>query len=144
MHVVVGPVSSHSARSWLAYARSVVADIQSVAPNRSCSSPEVVAIFEEYLDMWDEVAFLAGDDPFRWEYDVPVEAAEYHMHAFNQVANVLADRAARGEGVQAPDESDEFYIVLVNSLLAAFVDCSPSSAEFAQHLGAFWPGPVNV
>ena len=144
MRVVVGPVAAESARAWLGYAREVLTEFDELLPAYPCDSGEVVAIFERYLDQWDEVAYVAGDDPFQWSDDLAPEIVEYHVHAFNQIATALAERAARRGGRMSPVAGDEFYTSLVNGIVAGLADGPESSAEFAQHLGAFWPFPASV
>lgn len=138
MRVVVGPVSNASARSWLDYAQGVVDELTAIAPDACFSTPEVREIFESYLAEWRRVARRRGD--FVWEADIPAEQAEYHMHAFHQVAAMLAEREHQTGAASAPDESREFYVALLSSVLSALEAESAASAEFAQHLGRFWPG----
>lgn len=138
MRVVVGPVSRESARAWLGYARSVVDELSDIAPGQCFTTPEVLAVFSEYLDSWDRAARRSGD--FFWEDEIATEQVEYHMHSFHQVAGMLRDRQERLGAAQAPDEGDAFYLALLNGVLSALETESASSAEFAQHLGRFWPG----
>ncbi len=138
MRVVVGPVSNKSARSWLDYARSVVDDLTSIAPDECFSTPEVRDIFEAYLDEWGSAARRRG--PFVWESEIPAEEVEYHMHAFHQVAGLLSQREEQTGTSAAPEESKEFYLALLSGVLSALETESDASAEFAQHLGRFWPG----
>lgn len=142
MRVVVGPVSRSSAKAWLGYARRVVDELGELAPDATFSSPEVVATFTDYLDQWDVAAATSGE--FVWESEIPAEHVEFHMHAFHQVATVLREREERVGARQAPEEAQEFYLALLQGVLTALEAESQASAEFAQHLGRFWPGQEMV
>lgn len=138
MRVVVGPVSAQSAVAWLVYARRVVDELELLAPGECFTTPEVKAIFDGYLDEWDEVAARGGD--FCWETDIVPERVEHHVHAFHQVATMLARRAEETGQPQSPPDSDEFYTALLAGVLSALRSESQASAEFAQYLAQFWPG----
>lgn len=140
MRVVVGPVSRTSAAAWLAYARSVVDDLSVIAPGQCFATPELRQIFEHYLDVWGQAAASAEGGNFVWDADIPTEEVEYHMHAFHQVAGMLRDRQEQSGAAQAPEAGEEFYLALLHGVLGALETESAASAEFAQHLGRFWPG----
>ena len=138
MRVVVGPVSSGSAKEWLAYAREVVDDLDSLAPGECFSTPEVRSIFDGYLQAWEETAAAGGE--FVWSCDVPPEQIEYHVHAFHQVATMLAKREADIGEPQSPESGRPFYAAVLRGALGALEVEGPSSAAFAQELRQFWPG----
>lgn len=140
MRVVVGPVSRTSAQAWLGYARSVVDDLSNIAPGECFATPEVRQIFGHYLQVWDQAAAASETGKFVWDADIPTEQVEYHMHAFHQVAAMLRERQEQLGAAQAPEEGDEFYLALLHGVLSALEAESAASAEFAQHLGRFWPG----
>lgn len=138
MRVVVGPVSNRSAREWLAHARQVVDELDALAPGECFSTPEVRSAFDAYLREWSDEA--STGDRFLWERDLPAEQVEYHLHAFHQLASMLAEQAERFGRPQAPPESREFYTAVLRGTLSALEAENPASAAFAQHLGQFWPG----
>lgn len=138
MRVVVGPVSASSAAEWIGHARGILRDLDRLAPGECFSTPEVRAIFDSYLSEWEAV--LREDGMFVWERDIPAEQVEYHLHAYHQVADMLADPDVRRRTGGPPPEGEEFVLALLNGVLSALEAESPSSAAFAKHLGAFWPG----
>jgi hypothetical protein len=143
MRVVVGPVSNQSAKAWLRYAHTVLGEIAHDPPNACFSSPEVVRVFEDYVDQWDGVVRRAGEKPFWWACDVSDEQVKYHVHAFHQVVSYLAALAKDAGYRRSPLEGDEFYTVLVAALIDALGQGTSDLAEFAEHLSEFWPGPVS-
>jgi hypothetical protein len=134
--VVIGPVSSASALAWLDYADGVLDELGAMAPGECFTSPEVIEVFRGYVTSWR--ASAVGPE-LLWERDIPAEQVEYDMHAFQRVAEVLAERAER-EGTAAPEEGEDFYLALLQGVLSALEAEGPASAAFAQHLGEFWPG----
>jgi hypothetical protein len=140
MRVVVGPVDAGSASVWLAYARDVLDELETMAPGECFTSPQVLATFRHYVDEWSSVS---DGEKFLWEQDIPAEQVEYNMHAFQRVAGVLAERAER-EGPKAPPEGEDFYLALLHGVLAALEAEGPASAAFAKHLGEFWPGRGSI
>lgn len=138
MRVVVGPVSANSAAAWIGHAREILDDLDSLAPGECFSTPEICAIFDSYLSEWE--AALHEDEKFVWERDIPAEQVEYHLHAYHQVADMLAGPGRRHHTAGPPAEGEEFALALLGGVLSALEAESPSSASFAKHLGAFWPG----
>jgi hypothetical protein len=128
----VGPVPSSSVLSWVSYSRDVLARNDMRMPD------DVVTAFLAILDEWTELAEQSAK--FRWSTEVPVDVAEYLVHAFYRIAQRLADEAElRGYNL-LPAESDEFNWTLVRSLLDALSKGGGSAGEFAEHLRSFWPG----
>jgi hypothetical protein len=140
MRVVIGPVSAESAALWLGYARTVVDDLEAVAPGASFANADVQAIFDTYLSEWEAAARREG--PFLWSCELPAEQMEYHLHVFHQLATLLAEQAERRGTVLLPDGGREFYAAVLRGALAALESEGPASAAFARHLGEFWPGPA--
>jgi hypothetical protein len=138
VHVRLGPLPSDSARSWIGYARDVLAAVPTEAGGEGVWLPaDAVAGFEQFLDDWA----LAADesDTFRWRGEIPREQAEYLFHAFFRVATHLSARAET-TGPMAPVESEPFYRTLVGGLLTALDQEGDATSEFSEHLRAFWPG----
>lgn len=142
MQLVIGPVSSESARQWLSHARTVVDELTDLAPGACFATPEVQAIFDDYLTQWTHEADRGAE--FLWAQDVPAERLEFHVHAFHQLATALSQRAEETGETLIPEDGREFYAAVVRGALAALEGESPASAAFAQHLGAFWPGKELV
>lgn len=136
MRVVIGPVSVASATAWLDYADEVLDELSAMAPGECFTTPEVLAVFREYVTSWRDEAVGTS---MVWEREIPTEQVEYHMHAFQRVAEVLAARAEQ-QGRKAPPEGEDFYSALLTGVLAALEAEGPSSAAFAKHLSEFWPG----
>lgn len=134
--MVIGPVSSASALAWLDYADDVLDELGAMAPGECFTTPEVLEIFRSYVDSWR--AAVAGDEMV-WERDIPPEQVEYHMHAFQRVAEVL-DRRAGEQGTASPPEGEDFYAAILQGVLSALDAEGPASAAFAEHLSEFWPG----
>lgn len=126
----------------MAYARQVLAELDALAPGECFTEPDVQAIFEGYLTAWEDCAVdaAARGDKFLWEADLPAEQVEYHMHAFQKVADVLDARRARTGVRRGPEEGEDFYVAVLNGALTALEAEGASHAAYAQHLGEFWPG----
>lgn len=140
MRVVIGPVDVRSAEAFVGYARRALRDVGAMAPGECFTTPEVIAVFQAFLDRWDDAT--AGEE-FFWEADLPAEQVEYNMHALQRVAGVLAERAER-EGRQMPLEAEDFYLALLHGVLIALEAEGPSSAAYAKHLAEFWPGRERI
>lgn len=124
---------SPSALSWIDYASGVVA-----APDPTLSD-DVTGRFRSLLEEWRSIAERSGT--FHWSIELPVDMAEYLVHAFFRLAWRLAEQAEQHGGATAPPEGDRFYRLLVRSLLDALAaDGGPSAAAFSEHLRSFWPG----
>ena len=138
MRVVIGPVSTQSAQTWITYAKRIVDVLDALAPGECFATPEVRSVFERYLAEWEAAA--GRRDVFLWERDLPAEEVEYHVHAFHQVATMLARREEAAGEPQAPVGGEEFYAAILRGALTALDAEGPASSAFAQHLGEFWPG----
>jgi hypothetical protein len=136
MRVVIGPVSVPSANAWLDYAEEVLGELASMAPGECFTTPEVLEVFRAYVASWREAA--VGTEMV-WERDIRPEQVEYDMHAFQRVAQLLAQRAEE-HGLAAPPEGEDFYVAVLQGVLAALDAEGPSSAAYAEHLAEFWPG----
>lgn len=136
MRVVIGPVGVASAVAWLDYADGVLDELSAMAPGECFTTPDVIAVFRAYVASWREAAV---GTTMIWEREIPAEQVEYDVHAFQRVAEVLEERAA-AQGAAAPPEGEDFYLALLQGVLAALEAEGPSSAAFAKHLSEFWPG----
>lgn len=133
---MIGPVSASSALAWLGYADEVLDELDTMAPGECFASPDVIRVFRGYVDSWRSAATGAE---LLWEQDIPTEQVEYDVHAFQRVAQVLDERAEQ-RGAAAPPEGEDFYLAVLQGVLAALEAEGPSSAAFANHLAEFWPG----
>ncbi|MBI2710699.1 MAG: hypothetical protein HYX34_13560 [Actinobacteria bacterium] len=134
MQVAVGPVPSSSVRAYVEYADQVLGDPAGPAADVPA---EVLSAFRGYLDEWRALAASGSD--VTWKAEMPLEMAEYLVHAFYRLAQRLEQRAAT-IGRQSSPEIDAWYRCLVNGLLQGLATEGPSGAEFADHLRTFWPG----
>ena len=134
--MVIGPVSAASALAWLDYADDTIEELAAMAPGECFTTPEVLEIFRSYVDSWRAAA--VGTE-MSWEQDIPPEQVEYHMHAFQRVAEVL-DQRAEERGKAAPPEGEDFYAAILQGVLSALEAEGSASAAFAEHLAEFWPG----
>jgi hypothetical protein len=135
VRIELGPVSGASARSWIGYAREVIATRR--AHDDETLPADLRAGFEVYLDEW-EAAARGGE--LRWEAEIAPEVVEYMVHGFYRVATRLAEEGERRGGRASPPEGDEFYHALVAALLEAMASEGAAAQEFAEHLREFWPG----
>jgi hypothetical protein len=139
VHVQVGPVPATSVTMWVAYARTVLAQSITGSPDFPLRlDPDVVRLFERYLDEWEDLAERHPD--FRWETDVDPERVEFVMHSFFQIA-VLLEKLAEQRGYPlAPPAGEAFYEALVNGVVTAMEAEGRSLEEYAAQLRDVWPG----
>lgn len=139
MRVQVGPLPSGGVGMWIAYARTVIAQVLA-HPNQlgTALSPDVVEAFEQYLDQWDDVA--ARGPEFLWTTEIEPERVEFLGRAFFTIADGLA-RAAQERGYPiSPPEGEGFYQALVKAFLDALAQEGRSRLEFSEQLRDEWPG----
>ena len=136
MHVEVGPFPSASAKAWLKYARGVLHEVK--AGGTGTVPADVVTAFEAYLDQWDRAA--AAGPSFRWSGDADPEVVEYLLHAWFNLASILARRAQERGVRTSPPEGEVFYNGLVAALLDALADEGRAGSAFAEQLRTDWPG----
>ena len=139
MRVQIGPLPSGGVGMWIAYARTVIAQVLAHPEQLGTTlSPDVVEMFEVYLDQWDAVA---GEGPeFLWVTDVEPERVEFLGKAFFSIAEGLA-RAAEVRGYPiSPPEGEPFYQALVKGFLDALAHEGRSRLEFSEQLRDEWPG----
>lgn len=136
MRFQIGPLPSGSVRAWIGHAKDKIDEIQS-GPFETRISQDVLAAFQGYLTEWERAAVV---EEFLWEEEVPGEIAEYHAHAFHQIADRMAEAAeARGESLQPPD-GEAFYQALVMAIIDGLQMEDQTTAAYADHLRSFWPG----
>ena len=139
MRVQVGPLPSGGVGIWIAYARTVVAQmITHPELGDVALEPDVVEAFDRYLDEWEDVA--AEQSTFLWVTEVEPERVEFLGRAFFSIAASLARAAERRGYPISPPEGDEFYQALVKAFLDALAHEGRSRLEFSEQLRDEWPG----
>lgn len=138
MQVRVGPVSAGSVIAWVAYGRAVLARARTGTEAMPAPEPDVLDLFERYLDEWRALA--ARGEEVLWVADVASEQVEFLTHAFFRIASYLAEEAERRGGPAAPPEGDEFYRALVAAILDALDQQDRATSEFGEQLRQSWPG----
>jgi hypothetical protein len=134
VEVDIGPVSSTSARAWIAYASDTLVDLREL--------PEIDTVagafdaFVELLDEWRPIA--ERDEPFRWVSEEPPERVTYLLNALYWAGTIVEREAAVGRAHLRPPETDEFHIVLVHAALTALEQESGADAHFVQELRGMW------
>lgn len=142
VHVQVGPLPSSSVTMWVAYARTVLA--KSLTDPEAFGfklGPDVLELFEGYLDEWEAAASASPD--FRWEVDIDAEHVEFVMHSFQKVASSLEVAATRRGYPLSPPEGDVFYHALVDAVIESMTSEGRSRLEYAEHLRDTWPGATE-
>jgi len=133
--VEVGPVSHRSAVAWLDYATTALPALRRL-PNAQLPAKALVT-FGELLAQWR--AIVEGDaGPFRWGSQETPERAEYLIRALFEAGLVIERAEAEGEAELRPPEADEFHFVLIDCVLSALDDESPSNAQFAETMRSEW------
>jgi hypothetical protein len=139
MRVQVGPLPSGGVSLWIAYARTVVAQIITHPEQGDVAlDADVVEAFDRYLDEWEDRA--AEQTLFVWSTEVDPERVEFLGRAFLSIADSLARAAARRGYPISPPEGDEFYQALVKGFLDALAHEGRSRLEFSEQLRDEWPG----
>jgi hypothetical protein len=139
MRVQVGPLASGGVGLWIAYARTVVAQmITHPELGDVALEPDVVEAFDRYLGEWEAVA--AEHSTFLWVTEVEPERVEFLGRAFFSIAANLARAAERRGYPISPPEGDEFYQALVKAFLDALAHEGRSRLEFSEQLRDEWPG----
>jgi hypothetical protein len=139
MQVQVGPVPTGGVGMWIAYARTVIGQHLAHPGHLGVTlSPDVVEMFEEYLDDWEAVAENGAE--FIWVTEVEPEKVEFLGRAFLTIAEALAKAAEERGYPISPPEGDEFYQALVKGFLDALAHEGRSRLEFSEYLRDDWPG----
>ena len=130
VRVCVGPVAPTSAEAWIGWAREMIETLRR-QPGTAVKLPaEVLDDVASYVESW--AGANRPGDVFRWQVDVDPDELEYLTNALYNLDLRLADEAA-------PAEARAFHIVLVQALLFALAQESPSRAAFVQQLRPSWP-----
>ena len=134
VRIDVGPISRASAVAWLDYADEALVDL------RRAGGPSIPAGaldgFAALVREWRAVA--AREDPFRWTVDLPPERVEYLIRALYEAGLVIERESEAHRARLRPREADEFHLVLVDRVLGALEQESPSNAQFVEAMRAVW------
>ena len=135
MKLCVGPVPPTSAEAWTGWARAVIGDLRRQPALKLPG--EVLDDLASYVESWAG-ANRCGDE-FRWQVDVTPEELEYLTNALYNLDLRLADEACEAPERAAPAEARAFHLMLVQALLFALAQDSPSRAAFVEQLRPSWP-----
>ena len=121
MRVEVGPVPSDSAVMWLAFARTIIAQVltEPDAYGVQISSDELAA-FEAYLDEWEIIA--NQDVTFHWVTDADADKVRRLADTWLKLADGMG-RAAEARGYELqPQEGKPFTEALAVAVMTALAD----------------------
>jgi len=139
MRVQVGPIPSGGVGIWIAYARTVMAQLMTHPEHDDVVlDDDVIEAFDRYLAQWEDLA--AEQTTFLWTTDVEPERVEFLGQAFFSIAESLARAAERRGYPISPPEGEEFYQALVKGFLDALAHEGRSRLEFSEQLRDEWPG----
>lgn len=118
MRVEVGPVPADSALMWLAYARTVIAQVITRPGAYGVDlKPDELAAFEAYLDEWELIA--NRDTTFHWVTDADPDKVKRLADTWLTLAEGMAV-AARKRGYELqPPEGAPFNEALIVAVLTA-------------------------
>ena len=134
MQVEIGPVSSASARAWMAYATKMLAVLRALPEPQL--PPQALDGFESLLDEWRPI--VESDKPFRWSADEDPERAKYLLNALYRAGTIIRAEAASGHAQFRPQAADEFHVLLVQEVLDALERESEADAQFVDGLRSAW------
>lgn len=139
MRLELGPVESSGALLWIAYARTVLAEVVTGRISAGDAvSPSALERFESYLDEWEAVAVQR--QTFHWSSVVdPEDALELATSWFHLAEQLEVEAQIRGYSL-TPPEGDAFYHAVVSGFLAALATSAETDAELATKLRLLWPG----
>ncbi len=129
-------VSSQSAISWIAFARTLLGEARGDA---ALALPDdAIDTLEAHLDDWEQAASI--DEEMSLEAEMAPEQLEYLGHIFCRLSShAVAQADARGYDI-SPTEGDEFFAALSESLIVSLEQSGEtSSVEFAGALRNQWP-----
>ena len=134
MRVEIGPVSSDSARAWIAYAEETLTVLQRLT--EQALAPNALEGFASLLDEWRPIA--EGDKPFRWSSEENPERAKYLLNALYWAGTIVEREAEAGRAQLRPEVADEFHILLIHEVLDALEHESDADAHFVEELRNVW------
>lgn len=122
MRVQIGPVPSDSALMWLAYARTVLAQVITRPGSYGGVrlSDEELAGFEAYLDEWELTA--NADTTFLWATDADADKVKRLADTWYRLSEGMAVEAAKRGFELQPADGKAFNEALVVAVLTALSD----------------------
>jgi hypothetical protein len=136
VRIELGPLPSDGALIWLAYARTVLAEIIS---SRNGDVPSVdapvVEALEAVLDDWETAANSSRE--FRWQVDLPENAVLRLVEAWLDISEYLRVETERRGFDLAPPDGEAFYNAAIAAVVAAF-DRRSRDPAFAGKLVRMW------
>lgn len=118
MRVEVGPVPSESVLIWLAFARTILAQVITRPDAYGTPLSEVeLAAFESYLDEWELEA--NRDHQFHWVTDADPDKVKRLADTWLHLAEGMAAEAARRGYEIQPPEGKPFNDALILAVLTA-------------------------
>ena len=138
--VCVGPVAPTSAAAWTRWAREMIRLLRRESVVKL--PVQVLDDVAAYVESWSE-ANRCGD-MFQWRVDVDPDELEYLTNALYNLDRTVADDASSLPERGAPAEARAFHIMLVQALLFALAQESPSRAAFVEQLRPSWPVAVEA
>lgn len=139
MRVQVGPIASAGAILWIAYARTVLAEL---VTHRGRSDVDIdLAVIERFELILDEWEIVAGrHHAFEWAADIdPDDAIELAGTWFDLAQRLALEADVRGFPL-SPPEGEAFYQSMVAGVLDALIETSESDPELAAKMRRLWPG----
>jgi hypothetical protein len=134
--LMVGPVPPASVLAYVKVARDSLSTLQGDPRLAGTLTDDLLARFESLHDEWERIA-EAGGSEFCWQQELEVEEAEWIIHGFFRVIEVIA--ADGGPPQPLRDEVAAFYTPLVTSFLDAIERQGETPGAFASNLRLTWP-----
>jgi hypothetical protein len=136
MKVCVGPVAPSSAEAWIRWARRVIGELRG-QPAAVKLPAQVLDDVASYVEAW--AGANHDGEMFQWQVEVDAEELEYLTNALYNLDRRLADDMRQAPERAAPAEARAFHLMLVQALLFALAQDSPSRAAFVEQLRTSWP-----
>ena len=133
VRVCVGPVAPTSAKAWISWARKMIEALRRQPESAVKLPAQVLDDVAAYVESW--AGANRRGDVFEWQVEVDPDELEYLTNALYNLDLRLAEEAA-------PAAARAFHIVLVQALLFALAQESPSRAAFVEQLRPSWPVAV--
>lgn len=121
MRVAIGPVPSESVLMWLAYARTVIAQVITRPGAYGVRlSADDLAAFEAYLDEWELAA--NRDTTFRWSTDADADKVRGLADTWMQLSEGMRQAVIERGYELLPTDSKPFNEALILAVLTALQD----------------------
>ncbi len=138
MRLLVGPVPPECAAVWTEWALEAIEELRAEPVSSGPLGPETLDAIDSYVRAWAEATRRRGE-VFHWQSEVEPDQLEYVTNALYNLDGRLSHQVMCGQRRAAPVEAEVFHGVLVDALLRALAEESPSRAAFSEQLGQTWP-----